>query len=70
MHLCQVKKGKTLPDSEMLWHILKVFNIPYALLLKDKQGLACEISYLLQHTDESKRKDIQDSIESIHKLFC
>ncbi len=68
--LRNMENGKTLPDSEMLWHILEVFNIPYALLLKDKQGLACEISYLLQHTDESKRKDIQDSIESIHKLFC
>lgn len=48
----------------------KIENIQYALLLKDKRGLACEISYLLQLIDESKRKDILDSMKSIHKTFC
>ena len=67
--LRSMESGKVLPDSEIIWQLSEVFYIPYALLLKDKKGLACEISYLLQLIDESKRKDILDSIKSIHKTF-
>lgn len=65
-----MESGKILPDSEIIWQLSEVFYIPYALILKDKKGLACEISCLLRIIDESKRKDILDSMKSIHKTFC
>lgn len=68
--LRSMESGKVLPDSEIIWRLSEIFYIPYALLLKDKKGLVCEISYLLKLIDESKRKDILDSIKSIHKTFC
>ena len=67
--LRNMESGKILPDSEIIWQLSEVFCIPYALLLKDKKGLACEISCLLKLIDESKRKDILDGIRSIHKSF-
>lgn len=68
--LRSMESGKVLPDSEIIWRLSETFYIPYALLLKDKKGLLCEISCLLKLIDESERKDILDSIKSIHKTFC
>lgn len=68
--LRSIESGKILPDSEIIWRLSEEFYIPYALLLNDKKGLACEITSLLQLINESKRKDILDSIKSIHKTFC
>lgn len=68
--LRSMESGKVLPDSEIIWRLSETFYIPYALLLKDKEGLVCEISCLLQLIDESKRKDVLESIKSIHKTFC
>ena len=68
--LRSMESGKILPDSEIIWQLSEVFYIPYALLLKDRKGLVCEISYLLQLIEESKRKDVLESIKSIHKTFC
>ena len=68
--LRSMESGKVLPDSEIIWRLSESFYIPYALLLKDKKGLACEISCLLKLIEESKRKDVLDSIKSIHKTFC
>lgn len=68
--LRSMESGKTLPDSEIICQLSEVFYIPYALLLKDRKGLVCEISYLLQLIEESKRKDVLESIKSIHKTFC
>lgn len=68
--LRSMESGKTLPDSEIICQLSEVFYIPYALLLKDRRGLICEINCLLQLIDESKRKDVLESIKSIHKTFC
>lgn len=68
--LRSMESGKVLPDSEIIWRLSEVFYIPYALLLKDKRGLVCEISFMLQFIEESKRKDILDGMKSIHKTFC
>lgn len=67
--LRSMESGKVLPDSEIIWRLSEIFYIPYALLLKDKKGLVCEISCLLNLIDERRRKDILDSIKSIHKTF-
>ena len=61
--------GKVLPDSEIMCQMLDVFSIPYALLLNDKNGLICEISYLLGLVEESKQKDVLEGMKFIHKTF-
>lgn len=68
--LRSMESGKSLPDSEIICKLSEVFYIPYALLLNDKKGLACEISCLLQFIEESKRRDVLESIKFIHKTFC
>lgn len=67
--LRSMESGKILPDSEIIWRLSEVFYIPYALLLNDKKGLACEITCLLQLINESKQKDILDGMKSIHKTL-
>lgn len=64
-----MESGKIMPDSEIIWRMSEVFYIPYALLLKDKKGLVCEISSLLKFVDEDKRKDILNGMKFIHKSF-
>lgn len=61
--------GKVLPDSEIMCQMLDVFSIPYALLLNDKNGLICEISYLLGLVEESKRKNVLEGMKLFHKTF-
>lgn len=67
--LRSMESGKILPDSEIIWCLSERFFIPYALVLHDKKGLACEISYLLKLIEKRKRKDILNSINSIHDSF-
>ena len=62
--------GKILPDSEIMYQMLAVFSIPYALLLNDKNGLIGEINCLLGLMEESKRKDVLEGMKFIHKTFC
>lgn len=62
--------GKVLPDSEIMCQMLDVFSIPYALLLNDKNGLICEISYLLGLVEGSKRKHVLEGMKLFHKTFC
>lgn len=64
-----MESGKILPDSEIIWQLSELFYIPHALLLRDKDGLICEISYLLHFIDENKRKDILDCINLMHKTM-
>lgn len=65
-----MESGKILPDSEIMCQMMDVFSIPYALLLNDKNGLICEINSLLGLIEESKRKDVFESMKFIHRTFC
>lgn len=65
-----MESGKILPDSEIMCQMMDVFSIPYALLLNDKDGLICEINSLLGLIEESKRKDVFESMKFIHRTFC
>lgn len=67
--LRNMESGKILPDNEIICQLSDVFHIPYALVLNDKKGLACEIRRLLRLVDRDKQKDILDAIKSIHKSF-
>lgn len=67
--LRSMESGKTLPDSEIICQLLEVFQIPYALVLNDKQGLVYELCCLLKFVDKDKRKDVLEGMESIHKLL-
>lgn len=68
--LRSMESGKILPDSEIMCQMMEVFSIPYALLLNDKKGLICEINSLLGLMEESKRKDVLESMKFIHRTFC
>jgi len=65
-----MESGKILPDSEIMCQMMNVFSIPYALLLNDKNGLICEINSLLGFIEESKRKDVFESMKFMHRTFC
>lgn len=61
-----MESGKILPDNEIIWRLSEMFYIPYALLLKDKNGLVCELNCLLDLIKESKRKDVLEGIKYFH----
>lgn len=46
------EKGKTNPDSEIIWKLYDLYRIPPAIVLKDAQGVGCEIGCLLEMMDE------------------
>ena len=68
--LRSMESGKILHDSEIMCQMMEVFSIPYALLLNDKKSFICEINSLLELMEESKRKDVLESMKFIHRTFC
>ena len=46
--LRDLEKGKSMPDSELLWFMYDRFYIPPAVILKSKKGLLGEMSCLME----------------------
>lgn len=65
--LRDLENGRNLPDSELLSRLYELFHIPPAVILKDKKGMANEISILLDMMDRENRKIIFDIIKMIHE---
>jgi transcriptional regulator with XRE-family HTH domain len=68
--LCILENDRKVPDSELLWKLYNLFHIPPAILLEDKNSLACEVSCLLDLIDEEKRDDAFGIIQEccIHRI--
>ena len=65
--LRDLENGRSLPDSELLSRLYELFHIPPAAILKDKKGMANEISILLDMMDIENGKMIFDIIKVIHE---
>lgn len=64
--LRDMENGKTLPDSEILWRIYHLFQIPPAVMIKDKKGLVSEISCFLEMIEINQRDDIFQFLKACH----
>ena len=64
--LRDMENTKILPDSELLWRIYSLFQIPPAVLLKDDKGLASEIFCLLEILNDNQRDDILQLLKACH----
>lgn len=44
----ELERGMGLPDSELIWKLYALYQVPPAYVLKDAKSLACEIEYYLE----------------------
>ena len=49
--LRNLEAGKLLPDSEIIWKISEMFDVPYMLMVRDKKGIISQINELLELVD-------------------
>lgn len=66
--LRELENGRNLPDSELLWMLYSLFCIPPAILLKDRTGMACEISVILDMINRENGEEIFGIIKSLHDM--
>lgn len=66
--LRDLENGRSLPDSELLFRLYKMFHIPPFAILKDRKGLISEISILLELLERENLKGIFDIIRTIHEM--
>lgn len=59
----ELERGGILPDSELIWKLYSLYQIPPALVLKDTKGLVCEIEYYMNRSERGK-----DDV--IYRYFC
>lgn len=67
--LRNMENMRTLPDSEMLWRIYNLFQIPPAIMMKDKKGLSSEICCLLELIEDDQRDGIFQLLKDCHDLI-
>lgn len=63
-----LEKGRGLPDSELLWRLYDSFHISPMVLLKDKNGLACEISTLMETVETDKGNVLFEIIKTLQEM--
>lgn len=61
-----LEKGKTLPDSELIWKMSAYLHIPFSLILKDSNGLIGEIRFLMKQMDPERRKWLLENMKKYH----
>ncbi len=56
--------GKILPDSETIWKLYELYQIPPTVILKDNEGLIAEICYVLDQLEEPIRSKVIAYLEN------
>ncbi|MBQ9990046.1 MAG: transcriptional regulator [Lachnospiraceae bacterium] len=64
--LRDLERGKLLPDSELIWQMSSRLDIPYFLVLKDKNGLLSEICYWLKRMEPGSRNMVLEIMQKYH----
>ncbi len=63
-----LEKGRSLPDSELLWRLYHSFHISPVVLLKDKNGLIHEISSLLEAAEADNENIISEIVKRLQEM--
>lgn len=66
--LRELEKGKVLPDSEIIWKMYCLYNIPPAILVKSKIDLAYTIDDLLSVLEPQLATFLVAYLEQLHEL--
>lgn len=66
--LRELENGKILPDSEMIWKMYHLFNIPPALMVKSKKELINTINYFFDIMDTENEKIIFEFLRRCHEI--
>lgn len=64
--LRDLEKGKLLPDSELIWQMSSQLQIPFSLVLKDRNGLISEICSWLERLEPDKRELVLKMTQQYH----
>lgn len=67
--LRDLENKRSLPDSELLWRMYDMFHIPPAVVLKDRKGLASEVSSLMEVLELTNGKTILGFIKELHDVL-
>lgn len=60
----ELEKDRCLPDSEIIWKLYDLFQIPPTIVLKDRDSMLSEISFFLESIEE-RGIDVMDVINKV-----
>ena len=66
--LRDLENGRVLPDSEIIWSMYCIYNIPPALLVKSKIDLASMIDNLLSSVEPELALFLFSYLEQLHEF--
>lgn len=64
-----MESGESLPDSEILWDLYRLFHIPPSVFTKSGYGMACAISCILDMLAEKDRELVLGVVQSCHGVI-
>ena len=67
--LRDLENGRVLPDSEIIWNMYCIYNIPPALLVKSKIDLASTIDNLLSTEEPELALFLFSYLEQLHEFW-
>ena len=66
--LRDLENGRVLPDSEIIWSMYRIYNIPPALFVKSRRDLASTIDDLLSAVEPELATFFFSYLEQLHEL--
>ncbi len=65
--LRDLEKGRSLPDSELLFVLYTLYGISPSVILKDQKGLAAELDFLLEMMEPETREMFMGIFLTLHE---
>lgn len=67
--LRDMEKGITLPDSEMILKMYRILQVPFFIILKEKNLLVSELCYMLGGLEKNTSKEMFGLIQDCVSLM-
>ena len=65
----ELERGGILPDSELIWRLFFLYQVPPAFVLRDARGLACEMETCAERAAAQRNDVIYRYISLLHETF-
>ena len=65
----ELERGAILPDSELIWKLYSLYQVPPAFVLKDTNGLRCEIESRMERAEAGQNDVIYRYFTLLHEAF-
>lgn len=64
-----MENGESLPDSEILWNLYRLFRIPPAVMARSQRGMAEAVCGILDMLAKGDRERVLGFLQSCHGMF-